>query len=1039
MRGAAQNVDPNLRALVEYSTNLFYSYGVDGTAIYVSPQSRAFFDCDPDEAKAKWKTFRTDNPTNRRAVELTRRAIATGEPQEPYELELKGVKGRVIWVEVHEAPVVQNGKTVAIVGALTDITKWKRLYSNVAAIAKGVSRDAESSFFHDLVRHFARAVGADHAFIGLVTGENNDRVDTIAVWSHGASAANFQYALDGTPCEVVMDRATCMFESGVRQRFPRDVLLQEMAIEGYGGLPLLSPDGDVLGLIVVLFEEPVTDPDLVAWTLDIFASRAAGELERQRTLEELREGRARMKRAQRLVNMGFLDWDLETNRIELSDEVVDLYGLEPGTEWIAADFVRDLVHPDDLERVGRAVAAAAAGDSTYDIDHRIVRPDGTVIWVHSQAELVAGPPKQLLGATIDVTARKETEMALRESEGKKAAILSAQPDLMFYLDRAGTHVEWAGNSADLAVRPEEFLGRTVRDVLDADVADLYETSIERCLNSKSMQRFEYELDAGGARRSYEARMVPGGDDRVMTIVRDVTAVRQAEEERKKTEEQYRSLVQHATYGIYRSTAGGKFLMVNPALVRMLGYESEEELLAVDLPDLFDDPGTRSAAVGATLDAGTVRGLEVVWKRKDGTPITILLSGYAVEGEDGEVEFFEMMAEDVSERKELEEQLRQAQKMEAIGRLTGGIAHDFNNLLTVIRGNAELASDPATTPEELLRSMSNIVAATRRGGATIRQLLGFSRKADLKVEPTDLGALVRELEPMLVRVTPEKIRLNFEMEDDLRAVAADRGSVEQMIINLVNNARDAMPEGGDLRVSITNAVLDDEYVLDHSGAEPGEYVCISVSDTGVGMTAATRRKLFEPFFTTKPVGAGTGLGMAMVYGLMKQHRGYVHVYSEPGAGTRVRLYFPATSADTAIVETKQAARLAEVGGGETILLVEDEDDVRSIGRRVLERYGYEVIPASDGVEALEIYRAKRGAIDLVLSDTVMPHMGGVQLYRELCQEQDPPRFVLCSGYRREELSEIEDIRDEIGFLEKPWEVKALLEKVRTELGKWESGR
>jgi two-component system cell cycle sensor histidine kinase/response regulator CckA len=441
-------------------------------------------------------------------------------------------------------------------------------------------------------------------------------------------------------------------------------------------------------------------------------------------------------------------------------------------------------------------------------------------------------------------------------------------------------------------------------------------------------------------------------------------------------------------------------------------------------DLYADPAQRDALVQRQHEDAEIRRAEVVWKRKDRTPITVRLSGRPRRGDGDEVLGFEMWAEDVTGERLLEAQLRQAQKMEAIGRLTGGIAHDFNNELSVILLNAQLAANTLEEGRALQASdLHDIEDAAQRAASMTRKLLGFSRQADLVMAPTDLARVVGNLSKMLRRLLPEIIDLRIDADGPVPAVLADAGTIEQLLLNLVTNARDAMPDGGALQLAVETSEHDETYAAEHAGFRAGTFVTISVSDSGTGMDAATKARIFEPFFTTKAPGVGTGLGLPMVYGIVKQHDGYVNVYSEPGLGTTFRLYFPAI-ADDAVRQRPRPSETHIRGGTETILLVEDELPLRRAGKRVLEAFGYTVLLASDGAEGLKTYLDHKDTVALVISDLVMPHMTGRHLYDALRQAGSSVRFILASGYTGFEAKERDSLDPAVPFIAKPWRLNEI---------------
>jgi signal transduction histidine kinase len=379
-----------------------------------------------------------------------------------------------------------------------------------------------------------------------------------------------------------------------------------------------------------------------------------------------------------------------------------------------------------------------------------------------------------------------------------------------------------------------------------------------------------------------------------------------------------------------------------------------------------------------------------------------------------------------ERQKIEARLRQAQKMEALGQLTGGIAHDFNNMLTVILANAELLAGALASDENSRADLDELRAAARRGTTMVRKLLGFSRRERLVLQSVNLGRLVQELSKHLHQLLPGNIELDVVVEET-PDVQVDTSSLEQMLLNLLSNARDAMPQGGRVTVKASRAHLDAEHAKKHGWGVPADYGCLTVADTGVGMDERTRARLFEPFFTTKPPGLGTGLGLAMVYGLVKQQNGFVMIDSQLKAGTTVRIYFPIVA-----VTAKPAAVAAETlpsGGNETILLVEDEDPVRRAAKRVLDRFGYRVLVASNGEEGMAIIRERGAEIALVVTDVVMPKLGGRGLYDAARAAGAKMKFLFASGYTARDVGATGEIESDLPFIHKPWTVAEFARRVR----------
>ncbi|MBZ5721663.1 MAG: response regulator [Acidobacteriia bacterium] len=506
------------------------------------------------------------------------------------------------------------------------------------------------------------------------------------------------------------------------------------------------------------------------------------------------------------------------------------------------------------------------------------------------------------------------------------------------------------------------------------------------------------------------------------------ALRSAQEGLLRSEINFRSLVTNAPYGICRCDSTGIVLGVNPAFVTELGYESASELVGHNLANLYADSQQWFHLADYFRSLLPFQGLTAEWVRKDGSPTAVRLSGRAIRGE-GNAIFFELFSEDVSERRTLEQQLRQAQKMEAIGRLAGGIAHDFNNLLMVISGYCEFLLDRIGSNPELRGPAQEIANAAERATSLTRQLLAFSRKQMLAPKVLDLNAVVTENLKMLTRLIGEDIDLVMVPGTDIGAVKADPGQVEQVIMNLAVNARDAMPHGGKLTIETANVELDENYARLHAPAVPGEYVMLAISDTGTGMDTDTQSHIFEPFFSTKGA-KGTGLGLSMVYGIVKQSGGYVWVYSEPGKGSTFKIYLPRVdAAGEAMVALAPAASVSAVQGHETILLVEDEANLRQLAQHYLENQGYTVLAASDAAAAIQLSNHQSGPIHLLLTDVIMPGMNGRELAQRIASVRPDTKVLYMSGYTENAIGHNGTLDAGIILLQKPFTLPALRTKVR----------
>ena len=588
----------------------------------------------------------------------------------------------------------------------------------------------------------------------------------------------------------------------------------------------------------------------------------------------------------------------------------------------------------------------------------------------------------------------------------------------------------------------EHLGKPVREVLPA-IAPTLEPLLGRILETgEPALNIEVTGETPaqpGITRFWRASYFPLASDGIGAIVVEDTARRHAQRALRRSGADYRAIVEQATYGIYRSSLEGRFLKVNPALVAMLGYDNEAQVLALDLGrDVYVDAAQRARNIELARTLERISGVQVQWKRRDGHHITVRLSGRAVRSEGGgDLKGFEMMAEDVTEQRTLERALQQAQKMETIGRLTSGIAHDFNNLLTVIlaQGNLMAKALPDATPE-VRRDLQELTDAARRGAELVHRLLGFSRHETLDLRPLSVPEWIREELHTLRRLLPATIEIRCDTEPAAGVVEADSGALEQILLNLATNARDAMSDGGTLHLDVRRTRLDAEDRPLHAWVQPGVYVCLSVSDTGAGMDRQTQARVFEPFFTTKPAGVGTGLGMAMVYGLVKQHHGFVHLYSEVGQGTTVKVYLP-LGHEQALPAGPAGEEELLPGGSDAILLVEDDPHLRAVAQRLFEKVGYRVFAAGDGQEGLAAYRAHKAGVDLVITDMVMPKISGMQLYETIRGAEPPDKHVkvlFTSGYPAADFRQSLAGDPDVAFVTKPWTASELLGQIRSLLEK-----
>lgn len=675
---------------------------------------------------------------------------------------------------------------------------------------------------------------------------------------------------------------------------------------------------------------------------------------------------------------------------------------------LSAEKLEQNIHTEDREKVMNHMADVYEGrDVKPSLEIRFIKKNGSIIWTEAMLNLTEYQEKPALQAVyIDITQRKISEEELVEAHRLLETIFDHTHMMVALLDPQLKFIRVNRAYADADEKePSFYTGKNHFDLFPNEENEeifrrVVETGEPYFTTAKPFQ-YEEHPERGVSHWDWSLVPIKDEDGAVASLIftlLDVTERVLSQEAIVRSEQKYRSLFEESKDGILIVTLGGKIEDINPACVEMLGYDSRDELLALDSDDdLFMNRDDRDFYLQTLKQQGFVKNYEIDLKRRDGKPLVVSITANVVSNGNGAARTVRGIIRDLTANRQLEQQLKQAQKMESIGRLAGGIAHDFNNFLTAIHGYIELAA--MNLPEGSLASDNLIEAriSSERAANLSRQLLLFSRRESINLKPVDLNRVITDLQKMLSRLIGEQYGIRTDLAGDLMTINADISHLEQVLMNLTVNARDAMSAGGTITISTANVVVKPGLVKERPEMSPREFVKLSVSDEGVGMAADVKTHIFEPFFSTKGTGKGTGLGLSVVYGIITQHGGWIDVDSTPGAGTVFNVYFPVLHA-TPLHDQPTKLHFGKIeGNGETILLVEDDYDIRKMVVRSLADHGYQVIEAGDAESALELYGQQEGRVDLLFSDVVLPGHDGVWLADQLKAKKPDLEVLLASGY------------------------------------------
>ncbi|MGQ9696205.1 MAG: PAS domain S-box protein [Thermodesulfobacteriota bacterium] len=757
-------------------------------------------------------------------------------------------------------------------------------------------------------------------------------------------------------------------------------------------------------------------------------------------------------------------WDLQFNHedpykipdaIYLSPQLKEFIGFKEEEFPNSISAWHSRIHPEDLEIVKKSAQEHLEGKKEiHEVEYRIYHKDGSIRWIHSRGKILRdenGIPKRWTGIDWDITDQKLKEQSRKESEEKYRALverslqglLVVQDFRIVYASKRCAEIIGYPIEELLSFPPEKVIALVHPD----DQGLVWGRFRERIFGEEVPPHYEYRITGKDGElkwiEMFASLIEYEGKPAVQAAIVDITERKEAEQALRESEERYRLVVENAGDMVILVAQDEHIQFVNRRAMELTGYsydefisrpfdkfihpEDRDKVLQYHARRLKREKGVPEVYSFRIIDkAGNIRWVEINvalinWK---GSPATLNFLRDITD-----LKKFE------EEKEILQAQFRQAQKMEAIGRLAGGVAHDFNNMLTIIKTHSQLMLMQLREGDPLFDSVREVERAADRAAALTRQLLAFSRRQVMEFRVLDLNVVIRDMEKMLRRVLGEDIELVTYYAGDLGRVKADPGQIEQILMNLVVNARDAMPKGGKLTIETANVDLDEEYVRRHVGARAGAYVMLSVTDIGVGMSSEVRERIFEPFFTTKEKGKGTGLGLSTVYGIVKQSGGNIWVYSELGKGTTFKVYLP--RCEEVAEEVGRKEEVKEIPrGGEVILVVEDDETVRKLAVGILRRFGYEVLEAGLPGEALLLGEQRKERIDLLLTDVVMPQMSGRELGERIRRFHPEVRVLYMSGYTDNAIVHHGVLESGIAFMQKPFTVEGLARKVREVLDKKE---
>jgi PAS domain S-box-containing protein len=906
--------------------------------------------------------------------------------------------------------------------------------------------------FDRLTRMAARLLGTPVSLISLVADDHQYFKSATGLPEPWASRRSnpISFSFCG---QVVATGEPLVLEDARRHPLLRhNPVIRELGWVAYAGVPLVTREGHTIGALCVIDKTPRLWSERDIALLQDLSASVATEIELRTEVAERRQAEFGRRESEEQFHTSFEDSGVGMALISTDGRWLRVNRalctiLDTSPDDLIGFSVEARTHPDDLSADNEALRLVLAGEvRTYTMERRYVRPSGEIVWTLSNVSLVPGDqgrPSHLIAAIQDITERKRAEASLRESEERYRLLARASKETVWEWDLVTDRLSWAEGTGPLLDYDPTQLGNTVswwyERIHSADRERVLESLNTAIAEGRDAWTEEYRFRRADGSfavvqdRAHIARDEAGAPIRVISANSGLSNARQSDR-------QLQQVLDALQVGVSVVDKEGRIVVANTSERRLWGGGRDQGVQEVaEHRGWWADTGEpvkpeewgALRAIGGEFSADE----EVTIETAAGEQRTIRSSATPLLDEGGEIVGAVNVSQDVTEAKaaeatraRLEEQVHRAQKMEAVGRLAGGIAHDFNNLLTGILSYSDLILQELRPADPIRADVEQIRDAGQRAAHLTRQLLAFSRRQLLQPKLLSLNALVTELEPMLGRLAGPGVVLETELDPALGKVMVDPERLEQVLVNLVVNAKESMPGGGRIKLSTANW-REPTVSGQPAGEERQEYVSLWVSDTGIGMDAATQSRIFEPFFTTKPPGRGIGLGLSTAYGIVEQSGGHITVKSAPGEGATFGIHLPRHVG----TETPEPEQPSVAGGKETLLLVEDEAPVRESVRRLLEWHGYTVIEARNGADALEIYEGDEEGIDLVLTDLIMPGMGGHELVERLRSRNPELPVVFMSGYADKAMTSNGVVREGTAYVEKPFTVELLMQRLREVLG------